>query len=341
MKKAVILACLIISFITCSSVISAEIRINEIELNPSGEDSGNEWLELYSDSYVNLVDWQIRSTNGRNMSFNASFSGYYVIKTPYNLLTNNDQKISLYNQSTLIFSTEIIKDDDNSNLTWQYCEGSFKFEAETKGLVNNCGETSQIEQQEDLTTTHIELGWNKKDIINGEEFKIEVFGFNLKSYNYDVKVWIEDASHNILSERFDNQLSEWKSGVYFFNEFFTNKGNRSEYIRMRINRNNENFSGNAKIFAQLRKSEDAEIVDNFEADIYIINNKQNITELENITQPQETPEESKIVLKNEGAIVYKSKKEYIKEYAIYGFIILLILLILLALINLARKKRKN
>jgi len=37
---------LLFSVLFINSVI-AKIRINEIELNPSGADTGNEWIELY------------------------------------------------------------------------------------------------------------------------------------------------------------------------------------------------------------------------------------------------------------------------------------------------------
>jgi len=46
--------------------IVKSVRINEVELNPAGTDSGNEWIELYSPVTVDLTGYLIHSSNGRN-----------------------------------------------------------------------------------------------------------------------------------------------------------------------------------------------------------------------------------------------------------------------------------
>ena len=53
MKKSLIclLVLIILSLINC---VNAEIRINEVELNPKGDDAGYEWIELYSEYEINL-----------------------------------------------------------------------------------------------------------------------------------------------------------------------------------------------------------------------------------------------------------------------------------------------
>jgi len=50
---------ILMSFVIMSLLISfiSSIRINEVELNPYGTDSGNEWLEFYSKGEVNLTGW--------------------------------------------------------------------------------------------------------------------------------------------------------------------------------------------------------------------------------------------------------------------------------------------
>src|SRR3989344_3390746 len=40
------------------------IRLNEIEANPEGTDSGNEWVELYSQDSVNLEGYFLENGDG-------------------------------------------------------------------------------------------------------------------------------------------------------------------------------------------------------------------------------------------------------------------------------------
>ncbi len=139
MKMFIGLIILALSF----TFASADIFINEVELNPEGTDSANEWLELYSDSFVNLTNWVISSSNGRNMTFNASFSGFYIINTSTNLLTNTDNNLLLKNSSSgIIFSSINLTDSLDDARTWQYCSGSWNFSISTPGAANNCTITS-------------------------------------------------------------------------------------------------------------------------------------------------------------------------------------------------------
>jgi len=137
MKKFVLLISLLVIF---SPLISAMIRINEVELNPQGyPDTGKEWIELYSEQEVNLTNWTIMASNGRNISLNISFSEYYILMGSYNLLTDNDNKLFLINNNGDVISETInISDTSNDNRTWQYCNLTWIFEDSTKEEENLC-----------------------------------------------------------------------------------------------------------------------------------------------------------------------------------------------------------
>ncbi len=178
MKKSwMILLVLIIEFIFVIGGVLG-VRINEIELNPNGTgDSGKEWIELYSDEKINLTGWEIRSNNGRNMTFSAFFSGYYVFNTSHNLLTDNNNKLFLYNNnSELIFETNEINDTYNNNKTWQYCSWGWNFTEATRGSENSCeqepdnpDDEPDEEDEEEDAPIYLEINWNDEDILNGEE----------------------------------------------------------------------------------------------------------------------------------------------------------------------------
>jgi hypothetical protein len=234
-----IFLCFIINF------VSSSVTINEVELNPAGTDNGYEWIELYSSDEINIIDWQIRSSNGRNMSFNASFRGYYLIKTKYNLLTNDKNLLSLYNGETLISSTKEFSDSYNDDRTWQYCSSEWKFIEKTKQEENNCSE-----------------------IILEETPK-------------------EDNQENNVKDSSEKQLANDK-----------------------------------KESTVMEESVVYEEVGNLSNDLY---NKEKIIIL--------TAREI------DNSIVYKSKKEYIREYGLYALLALIVLFVLLLIKNKQNRKK--
>ena len=64
------------------SIVSADVKINEFETNPTGADAGNEWVELYNNGTndVNLDGWTVMDKTNQvvNLSGNISAKSYYV-----------------------------------------------------------------------------------------------------------------------------------------------------------------------------------------------------------------------------------------------------------------------
>ncbi len=124
-------------------IISA-IRINEVELNPAGEDSGNEWVELYSDEEVDLNEWKLVNGDGKEFTLNQSFSGYLIINFEKQWLDNSDERVFLYEEGNLIDETNILDDSKNNNLAWSFCE-DWVFVESTKGSENLCENEEPVE----------------------------------------------------------------------------------------------------------------------------------------------------------------------------------------------------
>ena len=104
--------------------------INEIEINPAGFDTGNEWVELYNptDEAIDLQDWQISYTyRGPEAQVIATEStlikpGEYFVYTYSGLrLTNATPGIVrlIDPEGTVIDQTSPFKDEDNDEKTWQ------------------------------------------------------------------------------------------------------------------------------------------------------------------------------------------------------------------------------
>ncbi len=410
MKTNKVISFLLVLFLI--GIVSAEIRINEVELNPAGSsDSGNEWIELYSDNLINMTSWIITSINGRNMSFNITFSGYYLLNTTANLLTDSSNTLILKNNSNaVIFSTGSFSDAENDERTWEYCPEGWLFLNSTKGIVNNCTQpvfmciqnwncsgwssclsNSQTRTCSDLNNcgnntgkpsesqsctlaSYIELNWTR-EIFSNEEFDIEVKFYNLLSQNYDVKVWIQfEDNSTIISETYDTGDDDWNSGTYYVADFISGPGNKTKDIQLRLKEDYTDSEGEAKIFAKLRYN--GNIIDEFEKKI-IISYKEiqtvpdstpNTTSL-SLTQSSASDinssnsEEDIIVLsssknktENNGtksirsikiakpanSIIYKSKMEYIKDYAPYLLCAVCIFIIILLMIDKkAEEKRRK
>jgi len=92
--------CLGIIFLLIIPNISA-IIINEVELNPAGDDTGNEYIEFYSKDEINLTEYKIINNDGNELQLNQTFTGYFVFTFEKQWLDNSDEKISLYKNNHL------------------------------------------------------------------------------------------------------------------------------------------------------------------------------------------------------------------------------------------------
>lgn len=378
MKKLMVFGISIFLFMflfDCISYASA-IRINEVELNPEGTDSGKEWVELYSESEIGLSGWIIKNNNGKTMTFNASFSGYYIIYTPYLLLTNENQKLTLLNSNgNIIDETSFIEDKQNDDKTWQYCNEDWKFIESTKEKINSCEKENDSKNDEDAENGEekqepeifLKLDWNEDEVVNGEEFEIKAEAYNLKDESYDIKVYIADKDNDtIISETYNEKDKGWIAGAYYVNGIVKGKGNKSDGFKLRIKSNYDNFKGEAEIIAKIRKTDNSLIIDEVKEDIEILEkegggkgsiNKDDEKVKEEIKEEKNVEEgitSSVIRLGNKNKIqeqgkeqqdksivIYESSSEKIKKYAIYALNIFLIIIIIFLLISFKKNRIKK
>ena len=151
----VIFAILILSSTVIITPASADIKIviNEVEANPSGTDTGNEWVELYnpSSNAVDISGWTISTTHGDTVTVSIP-SGTTIAAHGYRLVTygslwldNEDESIVLRNASgSEVDRTPILSDTYNDERSWQrYPNGvdtdstsDWRFTHSTNGLSN-------------------------------------------------------------------------------------------------------------------------------------------------------------------------------------------------------------
>jgi hypothetical protein len=126
------------------------LQITEVESNPAGDDSGNEWMEIYSLNEINLGEYTFVNNDNGTIVINESVEGYFVYTFPKQWLDNHDEKISIYKGSELIFETPTFDDSKNDENTYSYCVDSWKFQPETPG-EENC-ENESVKQNNSVIT---------------------------------------------------------------------------------------------------------------------------------------------------------------------------------------------
>lgn len=133
------------------------LKINEVEMNPPGDDKGNEWIELYNEGNedIDIFDWKVwdglKTPTKRYTIPNETIikTGEYYIITFTNQVLNNDKNgdfVTLKNSNNeLVDETSVIVDETDNTKTNQFCSSTWKFLEQTKGIANNCEEEVKVE----------------------------------------------------------------------------------------------------------------------------------------------------------------------------------------------------
>ncbi len=350
-------------FLGSLNVCLASVIISEIELNPNDTcNDCSEWVEFYSSAQTDLTNWYISDASGKNQTLNLNIEGYYILQNLTISLNNANEQLFIYDSmNNLIFNTSIISDSLNNNQTWQYCSGEWIFTNSTRGIVNNCqiqnsNNTSNQTNNNSTSNTntsendslYLKLDWDDEDIVSNKEFIVVVKAFNLANEDYDVKIFIEDEDGTIVSETYNEPEGAWQSGNYYIEDCLQGEGEDQQSIKLRLKQ--DNLSGDFKIGAKIRIYGASSIVADITKDIEVILNNLTLTE-ENLSFQNHTSNSnvevirlnSKSTSKNNktltaNSIVYKSKNEYIREYAPYAFGMLCIILTIVLILNLDQNK---
>jgi endonuclease YncB( thermonuclease family) len=130
-----------------SSFFRSEIIINEVELNPPGDDSGEEWIELYNptenDVSINNLKLMTSSESAEiNLPKGAIIGGgeTYLIKLEKQTLSNTAEVLTLINATNKnVDRTPPLVDTSDDDRTWQRLPDGYnewKFAAGTPNKPN-------------------------------------------------------------------------------------------------------------------------------------------------------------------------------------------------------------
>lgn len=139
------------------------LRINEIEANPDGEDSGFEWVELYSENSVNLEGYTLdHEGRGAQINLSGNFQGFFIISLQTQWLRNTNETVYLKLNNQIVETIGPFN-DNKVDKTYSLCDSEWEFMSSTKNGENLCG-TPQTQ-----TSTNDNLDMEKGEHIVVEE----------------------------------------------------------------------------------------------------------------------------------------------------------------------------
>jgi hypothetical protein len=129
MLLLVLFVLLCLSAAGMSAVATSHVVINEFEQNPAGEDSGNEWVELFNptNQAVNASGWMLIPTRNRlhNVTLEAGSIipalGYLMVPPPSSQWLDNEWEIIVLRDaaSNIVDMTLNATDTQNDDRSWQ------------------------------------------------------------------------------------------------------------------------------------------------------------------------------------------------------------------------------
>ncbi|MEK6848429.1 MAG: hypothetical protein AABX65_02250 [Nanoarchaeota archaeon] len=260
-----------------------------------------------TEDYTGVANITIKIRNSQNNNDMETFVGYFLNVTPKT-------------------ETQINSSQNSTNQSAQNNTGT----AQTPASSGNTTQTtSVIEESEGISLKF------PTNVSVSEIFNVTVKMFNLKNKPYDLKVELR-IGETLVSEVYNERDKEWQSSFYYLQNFTESNGNQMRNVSLRLKNNVVKSDRDAILSVKLRrsgtqissKSEDIKITyaDKTAGEKYL-----NETTNETITKI----EDNKIYLNKKEetqgikSTPYRSFKEFVREYAIYGFAILSIFLIII------------
>ena len=172
----ILTACLFIIILTADSYA---LRLNEIEANPEGEDSGFEWLELYSDDSVSLEGYYLdHNSSGGPVNLSGSFSGYFIVTFPTQWLRNTNEVVYLKLNGNVVDTAGPFSDNKKEK-TYSLCNSGWVFTTETRNSENSCSSGgTQTGGQNQNGSSNSQNNNNNNQNSNEEQNQVEDSGIN-------------------------------------------------------------------------------------------------------------------------------------------------------------------
>ncbi|MBI2044441.1 lamin tail domain-containing protein [Candidatus Pacearchaeota archaeon] len=172
---------ILLFFILTISLVSqiSAIIISEIEINPANGKTGKEWVEIYNDENkdIDISGWSLwdgltsekkRYTFPENTEIKEG--DFYVVEFSNVLNNGGDFVIFKDDNGKIKDKTENLKEESASSKTWQFCNGEWIFDEQTKENDNECKKESNDEESNAGNNVN-ETNDEEDNNYTGEEIK--------------------------------------------------------------------------------------------------------------------------------------------------------------------------
>jgi len=225
---AILLILVLVPFISA-------LTITEVELNPPDSDSGNEWIEFYSEEEINLSSYRILNNDGDEIFLSGNMSGYYIYFFQSQWLDNSDERIFLYKGNELIQQTDLFEDSLNNNKTFQLCGKEWEFKESSPGKKNSCQDVSETTPEEENSSSSEN---SKEDFPEEKETRPKEIIQEINKENVSIEPIYLTPQNIKTPENFSSQEKSNKS-IYFLIGFCALLG--ILYFFQNKNRNKNEF----------------------------------------------------------------------------------------------------
>ena len=209
----------------CCFGTAQAVSISEVMPNPYGPEPAGEWIELYTNSPVSLINWSVKDAANKKYNFSLSFNSYAILAcneshfrlnypsvivpifdlncTGSGWLNNGEETLYLYDENGVLID-KIYWDGTKENYSLSLCQGALFNTTPTPGEPNNCPAVQRDVTLEVYLSPRIVLGQKYTSL-----FKIKILNKQNCSEQDNVSVLynVTDSSGNlVLSGQFERAL---------------------------------------------------------------------------------------------------------------------------------------
>lgn len=208
-----LMVCLFIIILT-SSVYA--IRLNEVESNPLGQDSGSEWVELYSEENFILDGYYLENGDGEIYNLSNSFSGFLVISFPSLWLDNSNETIYLKHNSEVVDMVGPFNDNKNNDQSYNFCKGEWIFLSSTKNEKNSCEDNLKNDTSENKVKKNNTKPLEKESSKNSSKIELLVLEEKNQSIKSNKKITLSSNVKDDFNGEFTKSYKTRLGVIYFF-----------------------------------------------------------------------------------------------------------------------------
>ncbi len=329
------------NFSVSLTLLNFSIGVYDIKIDITNS-TGGRISQIYDNgtwkSTFNYVLKAINLTEGNSKNFSLNITEAYNGTANITVRTRNNSGSSFDTFSGYLINVALATTSQNN--TPQNQTSNNQTNESTQSTQQNINQTApQSTQAAEASETIVLI--LPQNLSTGEIFNITVKLFNLKNKPYDLKVEME-KDNTLISDVYNPIEKDWQSSYYYILNFTLGSGNQFYNLTIAVKEKFLGINGNAILRVKLRsgstqitaKSAEIELIKKQDAKLTSGNSNDSFEDSQFKSISGNAVKSNAIRLNSKKtedikSDSYISVKQFIKEYAVYGLIILCIGIIIL------------